>query len=354
MACGADEARLAARRRFGNPLALRERSGDAWGLPQLEQLGQDIRYGARMLRKSPAFAAVAIGAVGIAMGINTGFFSLVDAFVWRPIPVARPEHLVRVQPVDARGVASIRLSYPMLTTLATRSRTLTDAAGYVAQPVATRTTATAHSVAAAAGCVTPNYFVTLGGRAALGRVLASADARDDATPAIVLSDPFWTRAYNRSPNVVGSDAVVNGVHAAIVGVARPDFVGLNPLVPDFWITLPQGERVAATPGRLLDPANRFIIVHARLRDGVSARQAEGEVSGLLADPPAPAGTRESVARIVGARLQPSASMLPPDSNTVLLLAPALLVVALILVIACANLANLLLSRGLARQREIAV
>jgi hypothetical protein len=105
-------ARDAARRRFGNALALRERSEDVWRWPGLDSVLQDLRFGARLLRRSPAFAAVAVGAIGVAMAVNCGVFTLVDALVWRPLPVRDPASLVMLHPVDERGATGNLLSYP--------------------------------------------------------------------------------------------------------------------------------------------------------------------------------------------------------------------------------------------------
>ena len=170
----------------------------------------------------------------------------------------------------------------------------------------------------------------------------------------MLSDRFWTREFARAPDIAGRDVIINGVHATIVGVIRDSFVGLVPLVPDFWMTIPTASRLGATPGRLEDETNRFIDVRARLKPGVTMTQAEAEISGLVAEREVPANALGDANRITGASVTANASMLPMTWQTALIVAPALIVVVLVLVIACANLANLMLSRALARQREIAV
>ncbi|MDB4877837.1 MAG: hypothetical protein JWM41_4283 [Gemmatimonadetes bacterium] len=351
----AQEARGAARRKFGNARALRERSADWWGFPSLEGVLQDIRFGARMLRRSPAFTLVAVGAIGLAIGINAGFFTLVDALVFQPIPVVHPERMVKLLTVDARGWTAIRFSFTDLTTLSTHSRTIEDVVAYDAEPVALRTSANGTgALAASAGLVSANYFTALGGSATVGRALASSDDESGATPAVVISDAFWHRVFAGAPDVVGRDVIVNGSHATIVGVVRPDFVGINPLVPDLWMSLTVAARVGVTPGRLLDPLNRFFALRARLRPGVTIPQAQAELSGLLAEPSAPAGMQAALSRIAGVNVMANASPVPLVGETFMVAAPGLFLVALVLVIACANLANLLLSRALIRQREIAV
>ncbi|HVX42126.1 MAG TPA: ADOP family duplicated permease [Gemmatimonadaceae bacterium] len=348
------DARLAARKRFGNPLALQERSRDEWGLRWLEQLWQDVRYGARMLRRSPGFAAIAIGAVGIAVGVNAGFFTLVDTFAWQPLPVSHPERLVQLSVVDARGVRPNQLTYVELGTIAAHARTLEDVIGYAGEPIAVKASPARPASSTSLGLVTGNYFAALGATARAGRLLAPSDDRADGAPVVVISDAYWTAAFARAPGIVGHDIVVNGTHATIVGVAAPDFAGVIPLVPDMWMTFAQADRVGATPGRLLDPANRYINAYARLRRGFTMAQSAAELSGLVAAPPRSATAQDSALRIVGAALRPRKSLLPATGQIFVVLAPALLLVGLVLVIACSNLANLLLSRALVRQREIAV
>lgn len=351
----AGDAQTAARRQFGNALSLRERSADAWGFPSLEDVWQDVRYGARLLRQSPMFAAVAIGAIGLAIGVNAGFFTLIDTFFWQPVPVARPERLVKISLLFPQGEGSILFSYPDVQTIAAHAKTIEAVIPRgTCSPVAFRASAASTATAASVGCVAGDYFAVLGGSAAVGRTLMPADDRTDAPPAIVISDMMWTRAFGRAPDIVGRTVTLNGTRVVIAGVVRSDFVGLNFVIPDLWLTFTLAERVGVTPGRLLSPTNRFIYAKARLRPAVSRQQAEAELSGLFAEPPVPPGSREERTRIVGVRVVPNESAIPFDATSAQMVAPAMLVVALVLAIACANLANLLLSRALVRQQEIAV
>jgi predicted permease len=354
-AASSEGAALAVRRKFGNPAAVRERIADAWGFPAIENVLQDLRFGARLLARSPAFALIAIVAIGLAIGINAGFFTLVDAFLFQPTPVANPERLVKLEVVDGRGQKGIQFSYADLQTISRASRTVQDAVAYENLPVALRTVPTRPgAIAAGAGCVSGNYFSALGGAAIVGRTLMPSDDSNGGPPVVTISEALWQGSFARAPDVVGRDIVVNGVHVNIVGVISANFVGVIPLIPDLWMTLSTATRLGVTPGRLLDPANRFFSIRARLREGVGPRQAEAELSGLLAEPPAAAGSQAALTRVAGVAVVDNSSLIAPSVQTFVVTAPGLCLVALVLVIACANLANLLLARALARQREMAV
>jgi predicted permease len=349
-----DEARTRARREFGNVELVKEDSRDTRRVRALEEVAQDVRFGARLLRRSPSFALVAIVAIGLAIGINAGFFTLIDAFVWRPVPVARPERLVKVALRFSNGGGSIVFAHRQVEAIVAHSTTLVDVMPEArCVPIALRASPSSKALVTAPGCVSGNYFAALGGGATIGRPLLPSDDHVGAPPVVVLSDDFWSRVFSRAPDVVGRDVIVNGVHATVAGVIRRGFVGVRPLVPDFWMTNATAVAVGATPGQLDDPSTRFFDVKARVRDGVTREQAEAELSGLVAEPAAQVAHAD-VARITSIRLMPNDAMLKLDWTTSLALAPAVIVVALVLVIACANLANLMLSRALVRQREIGV
>jgi putative ABC transport system permease protein len=350
--CDPEEARLRAQREFGNTELAKEDSRDTRGVHVIEALGQDTRFGIRLLRRSPVFALVSIVAIGIAIGINAGFFTLIDAFVWRPIPVLRPERLVRVHLRYRRG-GSLLVSYPEARAIALNATTIEDvmpAARCFA--VAFRASENEPTIPATPGCVSGNYFNALGGTAARGRTLLATDDKASEGPVVVISQNFWIRAFARASDIVGRDILVNGTHVTVAGVISPSFIGAVPIIPDFWMTLTTANHLGAIAGNLDDRANRFIDLWARVRPGVSYARAEAELSGLLADPAAP--DRPDAPRVMAAELKPNSSLIPGNWRTMLMLAPAILVVALVLVIACANLATLTLSRALARQREIAV
>ncbi|HKG95534.1 MAG TPA: ADOP family duplicated permease [Gemmatimonadaceae bacterium] len=352
----AEEARHAARRKFGNPLSLRERSADVWAFAALEAALQDVRYGARQLRRSPAFAAVAVGAIGLAMGVNCALFTLVDAIAWRPLPVADPASLVMLHPVDEHGARHNLFSYPEVSGLG-GARALAGVAAHGWRAVAVAPLSGEPRAApdeprlASATFVSGSYFPLLGARAALGRTLLATDEGPGAPAAVVLGHRFWETAFASSPAVLGGVVLVNGVRATVVGVAARDFTGTEARSPDVWLPVTLAPAMRVVGGPLDDRANRWLVVHGRLRPGVSTGRAGAELSGVLR---AMAGAAPRPGDPRGVVLTPQSSLVPLGPEERELVAPALLAVALVLVIACANLANLLLARAVVRQREIAI
>jgi hypothetical protein len=258
-----------------------------------------------MLRRGPLFAFVAISAIALAVGINAGFFTLIDAFMLEPLPVANPGRLMKLLATDARHYDTIRFSYSDLRTIAAHSTSLEGLVGYYAASIALRIATVHHASAGSAACVSGNYFISLGGHAAVGRLLLPADDDAGAASVAVISDALWTRAFARAPDVVGRSVVVDGTGVTVVGVAGPDFRGINPLVPDLWMSFRAGARAGITPGELLDPANRFIVLHARLRPNFTLSRASAELSALVAEPPAPSGSAAELTRRIGAWLMPN-------------------------------------------------
>lgn len=349
------DAAAAAARRFGNALSLRERSAATWGFPPLEMFLQDLRFGARTLRRMPGFAAVAVCTTGLAIGINCAFFTLVDSLVWRPIPVADATHLVRLVTVLANRETSVRFSHPEFTAIAERARALRDVTAFAPGRVALADpTGRRRAFAVGTGFVSGNYFTALGGTAIRGRILAERDDESRAEPVVVISERLWRTAFAAVPDVVGRTVVIDGTHATIAGVIARTFIGVTPVVPDLWMPITLGARVDAVGGSLDVRGDRFLMLHGHLRDGATRDAAASEISPLVAEPPSLAASLTAGRRITGAAVLPQSSLVPLDATTARIALPGFVVVGLVLIIACANLAILLLARALGRQREVAV
>ena len=359
-------AAAAARRQLGNISQIQEATRDAWGHRWLERAGQDVRYALRLFRRNPGFALVAILSLTLGIGANTALFQVVNAVRLQSLPVADPSTLVEVRLVDMDGARGFfqtwhsAVTYPIWETLAARQQAFSRVFAWGSD---TFNLSNGGEVRTARGLwVTGDLFPALGIHPAAGRLLTPGDDRPGCSPRAVLSHGFWQRAYGGSPAVVGQALTLNSRAVEIVGVAPASFHGLD-VGKSFDVATP----VCADPvfsndgkGRLGMGTVWWLSVFGRLNPGWTAERASAHLAAISPElfkaslPPAyPA---ESVQKYLNFRLAayPGGSGLSElreayTSPLWMLLGIA----ALVLLIACANLANLLLARATARQREIA-
>lgn len=348
-----DAARLA-RRRFGNALRLREEGRDAWGLTIVDRFGQDLRYSVRHLLKRPGWTATIVLTLALGVGGNTSVFTLVDAVLFRPPATDRPEQLVWLVPQRASGHAS-NLSYPAY--LALRDR-VTSMSGVLATSGVTCAIGgngrPAERVFGA--IVSGNYFEVFGVHPALGRVFS----RDDDTtrgghPVAVIADTLWRRRFNSDPGVIGQQISVNGRPFSIVGVAPPGFVGVEVGEDaEIWTPLAMQAVVLPTSGDLLtDPRDNWLQLIGRLRDGVTAARADAELR--LLSPQIPNPSSEAADRVTLSTAPVRGGLNPVERTRLAPIFGLLSVVPLlVLAVACANVANVILARHMARRQEIAM
>lgn len=344
---------------FGNTLLLREESREAWGWTWIERVIQDVRYAARLMKKSPWFTLAATLILAIGIGVNVAAFGFFNLMVLRPLPVRDPETLVRFQRSSASGYASV-LPYPEMAFIREHSRTLGAVMAW------TPGTLTLDGEKVKPHFVTSNLPAQLGATTQIGRILDSRDDERDASPAVMLSQGFWERRFGADSAVVGRVIRLNGKPVTVVGVASAEFSGLSLETPDMWVPLTRQPDLVDGSRLLTDYAvsGAGVTVWGRLQPGMSPQAAQDELRSLAARlreaHPDDIWENEVLEASAGA-YAPSAISAghhgtgrrgPNPLVPVGALAGALAL--LILAAACSNLGGLLLARGLTRQREISI
>lgn len=336
-----EEARRAALISFGGRERFKDDARDELRSRWLDDLGQDVRYGLRMLRKSPGFTATAALSLALGIGANTAVFSVVNAVLLRPLPYPSPERLVRVAVKQDAAERASSLSSADLRAVETTAKSFSAAGAYAPVAAGMALTTGSQPTQVAATQVTSGVFTTLGVPARLGRTMLAAEDRPEAEPVVVLGHRLWQERFGGAASVLGQRIMLDGVAYTIVGVMPPDF--RLPGLPrdDLWPTLQLPQPTYRAPFWLTGVA--------RLAPGVAATRAAAElavVAGAVksrypASPPhwsyETADLRESV--VADAR------------PTVLILYGA---VVLVLLLAAANVANLMLARAATRVPEFAL
>ena len=322
----------------------------------------DVRYALKWLRRSPGFAVVAVLSLAVGIGFNTALFSVVDALLFRPLPIADPARLVDVYTRGADGDRYGTSSYPDYLDFKAGNTVFRDLLAY--SPSIGALKARDRSRMALGEVVTGNYFQVLGVPAAIGRTLLPEDDRPGAPRVTVISHAIWTRDFGRDPSALGRTLLIHGQPYTIVGVAPESFTGLVPMLqPEMWTTIawvedvePAGiQDVVPSPAgtsRLDRRGQRWLFMKGRLKEGETAARAQANLQTLmtrLAATHPKTNDQRPIATAAGVRIHPDADRLLRPIAAGLFIA-----LGLVLVIACANVANMLLARASGRQREIGI
>jgi predicted permease len=366
-----ESARVEARRQFGNVSRKREESRDFWGFPALDTIAQDVKYSFRLLRRSPGFAAVAILALGIGIGAAAAVFNLVDAVLLRKLPVANPDELVilrwrtsgRMPMVsltgnfssDEHGQFSTSFSLPTFETLrAARpaGARVVGFAGYMTFNVAIDGPAESGTAQAVSG----NYFDVLGVQPAAGRLLTESDDRPEAPAVAVISERFWRSRLGGDPAVVGRGITLNGVPVTVVGVMARGFASTLQVGEAPSITVPLALRATLDRSPGLRTADHWwVLMMARLPRGASQDDARRSLESVLRQSVADGHPQLTAADLPSLDLLPGArGQLESRDNMRDPLRIMALIVVIVLLVACAIVANLLIARGQVRVRELTV
>lgn len=351
-----EEARYAARRQFGNVMRIKEVCREAWSFVSLETTWRDLRYGARALAKNPGFTVVAVLATALGIGVNTGIFSVLNGVGLKLLPVPRADQIVSVDQVlhgkfsrNLHGESGLS-SYSEYKNYRANNHVFS---GLLAYAPFLEATLGGESPKKLMGAETScNFFDVLGELPALGRTFVEDDCRaPGASAVVVLSDDLWRTRFGADSQIVGKNVLLNRAKFVVIGVAAPEFRGLDPWPSEFWAPVTMQKALEPDADLLNNENTAWLALLGRMRPGVSLEEVRadlGVIAGRI--------DQQYSGRTTTLVIHRATFLGRPEERTVVFGIGSIVIAAvgLVLLIACANVANLLLARASARQKEIAI